>query len=369
MPDAADAVRVHAAACEPQVDANKRQADRAERHEAQLDAPPGQPLAEQRARADPHREHREQQRDDVLVAAEDVLGEAGELREEDRAVVPEPRDAEHRQPDDAIALREVQVLPGFGERVPVDLQVGGDRGRQRYVSADEVAGDRHHHSGDACVDRPVGLDRHHQAAGDRADQDRDERSHLDHAVAADQLLGLQVLRQDRVLDRAEQRRVHAHQRERAHQQHEVVLPEARETHEHDHDLEQLDVADQPRLLELVGELARGRGEQHEWRDEHGAREVDERVGIEARHARPVKRREQDQRVLVDVVVARAQELRPEERPEAALLQQIELVGLSQSTPLVARRRPRAFARSMPSPATARYQILSPPSPRARARSR
>jgi hypothetical protein len=50
-----------------------------------------------------------------------------------------------------------------------------------------------------------------QAAEQRAEQDGDEGAGLDQRVAADQFLALQVLRQDRVLDRAEQRRVQAEQ--------------------------------------------------------------------------------------------------------------------------------------------------------------
>ena len=85
--------------------------------------------------------------------------------------------------------------------------------------------------------RSAGLHRDQQPAGDGAEQDGDEGAHLDQAVAADEFVVLQVLRQDRVLDRAEQRRVHAQQRQRDEQQREVALPEAGETDRHDRDLE------------------------------------------------------------------------------------------------------------------------------------
>ena len=129
-------------------------------------------------------------------------------------------------------------------------------------------------------DRPAALDRDDEAADDRAEQDRDERPHFDQAVAADELFGLQRLRQDRVLDRTEQRRMHAQERQRGEQQREVAPPEAGETDHHDGDLEELDPADEPRLLELVGELSRRRRQEHERRDEHRARDVDERVRVE-----------------------------------------------------------------------------------------
>src|SRR5207302_11078046 len=60
--------------------------------------------------------------------------------------------------------------------------------------------------------------------------------------------------------------------------------------------------DEARLLELVGDLPGSRGEQHERHDEHGTRQVHERVGIEARDRGGLEGDEDHQRVLVDVVV-------------------------------------------------------------------
>ena len=71
---------------EPQIDCEEREADRAERHEADLDLAARQALAQERADADADRERRQQQREHVLVAAEDRLGEHRQLREVDGAV-------------------------------------------------------------------------------------------------------------------------------------------------------------------------------------------------------------------------------------------------------------------------------------------
>ncbi len=117
----------------------------------------------------------------------------------------------------------------------------------------------------------------------------------------------------------------AHQRERGEKQCEAALPEPGEADHHNRDLEQFDVADDPRLLELVGDLAARRGEQHERRDEYRTGKIHERIGIECGEARRLERDEDDERVLVDVVVRRTEELRPKERRETALAQQIELV--------------------------------------------
>ena len=67
---------------------------------------PGEPLAGERAHADADREHREQQRHHVLVAAQHVARERRERREEDRAEEPQPRDAEERVEHRAVARRD-----------------------------------------------------------------------------------------------------------------------------------------------------------------------------------------------------------------------------------------------------------------------
>ena len=84
---------------------------------------------------------------------------------------------------------------------------------------------------------PAGLTATTRPAGDCSEQDRDEGPHLDHAVAAGELFGFQVLRQDRILDRAEQRRMDPQQRERDEQQRDAAHQEAGPADQHDRDLE------------------------------------------------------------------------------------------------------------------------------------
>ena len=157
-------------------------------------------------------------------------------------------------------------------------------------------------------------------------QDRDERAHLDQTVAADQLLGPQDLREDRVLDRAEKRRMDAEERQRRKHQRQALAPEAHEPDDHDDNLEELDPADQPRLLDLVGDLSGRRRKEDERRDEDSTREIDECVGVECGQPRRVERDENYQRILVDVVVGGAEELGPEEGRETTLAQEVELIA-------------------------------------------
>ena len=121
----------------------------------------------------------------------DVAREAGELGQKDRAIEPEPGDAEHRLPDDVVAVRDAEILPRFGERIPVDREAGIHGRQRRDETARQVAGDGNRHRDRAGQHRPAPLDGDDEPADDRADEDGDERPHLHEAVAADQLFRLQ----------------------------------------------------------------------------------------------------------------------------------------------------------------------------------
>ena len=91
--------------------------------------------------------------------------------------------------------------------------------------------------------------------------------------------------------------------------------------DHDADLGELDDADQPRLVMVVGELARQRREQEEGQDEQALRDRAElellrRVRIE------LVGDEQHHRLLEQAVVERAEELGREQRQEPPRAQQM-----------------------------------------------
>jgi hypothetical protein len=109
-----------------------------------------------------------------------------ELGQEQRAVQPEPRDAEDGQEDGAVLAGEGDVAPGFGQRVEIDLQFRGRGWRSGDAPAGQVAGQCHD---EAANGNPRRM-RHRtgqQPAGQRADQDGDEGAGLDQRIAADQL--------------------------------------------------------------------------------------------------------------------------------------------------------------------------------------
>src|SRR5262249_37042170 len=156
--------------------------------------------------------------------------------------------------------------------------------------------------GDRDERRPPPRNAHERATRDRAEENRDERSRLDERVARDELVLAQVLRKDAVLDRSEERRVHAHEEQEPEEERRAPEEEPDGREEHEGDLDRLHDANDRRLVEAVGDLARGRREEEERQDEEAGAQVDERVGRQRTSRR--EREEDDERVPEDVVVER-----------------------------------------------------------------
>ncbi|MCY1404520.1 hypothetical protein D9M71_197300 [compost metagenome] len=306
----------------PEQQAEQGQADGAERHQADLHLLAGELLAEHRTQRDAHREHREDQRHHALVAVQQLLGVARDLRQVDRTEEPEPgvahQRARHRR---ALAEAHAQDRPGLGEDVPLQLQPRQRRRRAGNAAAGQVAAGRHQHHDDGHAEGMV-LARHQQAGADGAEQDGEEGAHLHQRVAADQFVLVQRLRQDRVLHRAEQRRVGAHGEQRDEQQGQAAEQETGGADQHDHHLGQLQPAHQRVLVVFLAELPAEGGEQEERQDEQQRAEVHQQVGVAA--DRQVVEDRQHQRLLEQVVVERAEELGGEERQETLFAQQGEL---------------------------------------------
>ena len=187
-----------------EVDAENRQADSAERHQADFHLAAGEFFAQQRTDADAEREHRQEQDENAFIAVQHVFGEGGKLRQNRCPVKPEPRSPEQRQPDGAVTVRKFQVAPGFTHRIPVDAQLGVGGWRMRHAAADPVPRNGHGDNRRRRQQRAV-IGHRQPGAENLAGQDGDERAHFDHAVAADQFFLAQMLRQVGVLNRAEQR--------------------------------------------------------------------------------------------------------------------------------------------------------------------
>ena len=113
----------------------------------------------------------------------------------------------------------------------------------------------------------------------------------------------------------------AHRADRGKHQRDVGEHEPGAADDHDSDFGELDDADQPRLVVVVGELARQRREEEEGQDEQRLRDRAElellrRIRIE------LIGHEQDDGLLEQAVVERAEELGREQRQEPPRAQQM-----------------------------------------------
>jgi hypothetical protein len=128
-----------------QVEGEEREPDRAERHDPGLE-PPGREAVAERA-AEPHadREHRQQHRHQALVAAEDLVPQAGELHQQDRAVGPEPRDGDDGEEDAPVPPGEADRAERLGQRVPVDAKRRIGRRRRGHAEPREETDQRQRH--------------------------------------------------------------------------------------------------------------------------------------------------------------------------------------------------------------------------------
>ena len=283
-------------------------------------------LAQQRTGADANGKHHQQQRSHTFVAVQHIARKAWKLRQEHRAKEPHPRNTQKRAEDHHVAMRQLEVAPGFGEGVPVDDQARVGGWRKRHPLRQQPAQQGQAHTGDGDIGCAHAGHRNQQTTGHIAQQDGHEGAHLHHAIATRELALRQMLRQVGKLDGPEQRAVQPHQEDTA-QQHGDVLPHKTPgRQQHDGDLQALDEADQHRLVELVCQLPAGGGEQQEGQDE-------QRPDHQAGHRRwqpghlQLVGHEHGKGELEDVVVAGAQELHPEEGRKAALAQQGKLVGV------------------------------------------
>ena len=309
-----------ARAGEVEVEREDRHAERAEGHAAGGDLALQQALAEDRAERDADGEDGQEQGQDVLVAAQLGLHVARRLRQEDEADQPEPGDAEDREEDGLLLGGVAQQPYRLAEDVVVDLEPGRRRRNPGDRQAGQPAGrgdaqDQADHQV-AAVAAQDGL-----GADDHAEEDGQGGAGLDHRVAGDQFLALQVVGQDAVLQGPEEGRLQAHEEEHGEQELRAFGREAIGRQAHDADLEQLHRPDQARLVELVRELPGGGREEEEGQDEEAAGQGDQELAL-LRVLHQAEGDQGDQRGPEEVVVEGAQELGDEERQEAPATQDV-----------------------------------------------
>ena len=262
----------------------------------------------------------------MLAAAQGQLGEVGQLRHVDAAQKPEPGDAEHRLEHGEVLVGEPEDVPGLGQRIPVDLQVGrGGRGRGNRPTAQVAEHRQDYHHARHPVSALLQGDQH--AAQHGAQQNGEIGGHLHPGVAADQFFRLQMLGQDAVFGGAKQGGLKPHQEQQGDEQTDITGDEPHRRAGHDDDFQQFDPADVARLFVLVAQLAGGGREQKERQYKQAGAEIDQEIGMAGVRARRLERDQDDQGVFEDVVVERPQKLSGEERQEPPLLEQGEFVAV------------------------------------------
>ena len=289
---------------------------------------PGQFFAQQRAHGDGNGEKGQDQGHDTGVARQVQSRQVGDLGQVDGADEPEPGNSQYRLEQTAFFSAASRMRPQVsGHRIPGHGAVERRR-RPRDAEAGQIAGHCHHHHHDrkkqrnaaAAIPRAGAAD---DAAGDGAQQDGHQGTHLHHRIAAHEFGVVQVLGQDRELERPEERRLHAQEENHAKQQGNVLYVQRRRRQHGDGDFAELDVADQPRLLVAVRQRpCRGR-EQEERQDQQPGGDIDQQVRGVLADEPPVDE-DQRQRELVQVVVEGPEELGDEQRQQPARAQQPEL---------------------------------------------
>ena len=219
--DCGGAGRVRVRMREIQAEQAHRHADRSERHQADLHLVARQPFAGQRSQRRADGKRREQQRVHRLVAAEHVAAR----RPGSCARISAPTSQNQEMPNNdrkmarvCAAKRITCQVEVIGLKLTLRVGIGGlgarDEARaDRYVT---TATDDHGHGRRRCSRRrwcrrrlrrrSVGRQ---QPARDRADENGDEGAGIHQRVAADQLALAQVLRHQRILERAEDGGQHA----------------------------------------------------------------------------------------------------------------------------------------------------------------
>ena len=178
------------------------------------------------------------------------------------------------------------------------------------------------------------------AGDDGTEQDGKEGAALDQRVAGRQLRAREMVGQDAVFDRAEQRGDGPEQEHGEEQKSQRMESEAGDSDRGDGDLGELEPLRHQGLVVAVGELAAEAGQEKERGDQRRASERDQGFGIGARN---LEQDDEDQRGLEEVVAECREELAPEQGRETSRGHQ----GRGHGSP---RLLPRQLRPRQPSPA-------------------
>ncbi len=247
----------------------------------------------------------------------------GKLGEESRAHKPEPGDPQDAEKHIPLPGRMDEDLPGLGDEVEADFQIGLGGAGRRNVPARNPPQHRHrdHHNRD---DGDAAFGQYDLGAEDGAGENRQEGTGGDQGVAAHELIVLELVRKNAVFDGAEEGGLDTHQEQHRHEHGDAAGIKPDRTHRHDDDFSELDAANEFRLVEFVSELARCRRKEKERQNEYACGRRDHNLRVHPRRGGEPPGDEHHHGVLEYVVVEGAQKLGQEQWQEAPGLKKGEL---------------------------------------------
>ena len=269
----------------------REQADQhaADQRRQQHDAPVREPGRQARSDRNRHRENGEKERDHAGGAADIMFRQGRQHRQDDDADEPEPARHQRAPPQPPIGAHVFDQVDGRGGDVGIDLQI-----RRAFAGArDEQARD----PGSGCRDQhqPGEMEGSPPSPAAKPATMVPIRMAMNvppstSALPAGQFFALQMIGQDAVFDRAEQRGDHAVEKDREEQHGDRVKREADHRHDGDGDFEQLQSARHDGLVEAVGNLAAEAGQKEEREGERRGRELDQARRLRPRRAGTTARR-------------------------------------------------------------------------------
>ncbi len=270
--------------------------------------------AERRAERHGDGESREIEADRHFLAAEQHFHQRRQQRKRDGADHPEHAHHDAGAPELFITPEIGQQFAGGTDDIGFDRQVRRGLAARRNEAARAIAGRRDDDHGEGEMRGISPLPRG-EAAGQRAEQDGDEGRPFDQGVAGGQFVAAQMVGQDAVFDRAEQRRNDAEQQEGGKERRHGLQPEAGDGERSGGEFRQFQPLRDARLVKPVGQLSAEAGDEEEGQDEHAAGQRHQRLRAVSGH---LVHDQKNQGVLQEIVVEGREELRPEQRRETPL---------------------------------------------------
>ncbi len=259
-----------------EIEAEHAEEQRPDDGRQQHDAPACQPGGERGAEPDRDGEHREIDGDHLFRGAERVLDERRHQGERDRAREPEPAHHQRRPPQPPLGLQVAEQGCGRTRDVLVDREIrralAGARNEQRRRPAQHREAD--HQSGKRCR---IAAPARGKPAHNGAEQDGDEGRALDQGVAGRKLGLGEMVGQDAVFDRPEQRGDNPEQEQRHEEQRDGMQPKPENGDERDADLGEFEPLRDKRLVEPVRGFAAKRREDEIGKDEDRAGQRNQRL--------------------------------------------------------------------------------------------